>query len=222
MFLGKGFAVRKKQVLIVYYSFSGQTQLLIQRVASGLRESGLEVVTERLQPVNHIQFPFSSWKKMAKVMVYSFFRWRVPIQPVGDFVLKEWDLILIAGPTWSYNPSGPVLDFLDRYGSTLCKGAVVLPLISCRSYWRTHYWGLKVILKRLEARVLRPTVFLHSSTEPWRTIGLLLQLVGKLPRLESSWFRKRYPRYGHSREQYDDAIEEGRRIARMLESGLNR
>jgi multimeric flavodoxin WrbA len=159
---------------------------------------------------------------MAKTMALSFVRRRVRIQPTCPLTDQKWDLILLAGPTWSYNPSGPVLDFLDRYGKAILKNTQVVPLISCRSYWRTHYWGLKRILQHNGATVLRPMVFLHSAAEPWRTMGLFLQLMGRLPRLESSWFRRRYPKYGHSREQYVDALEMGRRIARSLQEDNER
>jgi len=205
-----------KRVLIVYYSFSGQTQLLLQRMGTAMRDCGVEVEIERLQLVEPIQFPFTTWLEMSRVMLLSFCRWRVPVRPIDHIMNKAWDLVILAGPTWSYNPSGPMLYFLDRYGAQLCNGVRVLPLISCRSYWRTNYWGLSRILKRLGAEVMEPIVYLHSANEPWRTIGLFLQLVGKLPRLETSWFRKRYPRYGHSREQWQDAAEQGRKIARML------
>lgn len=211
-----GFVMSRKRILIVYYSFSGQTQLLIQRLAAGIRECEIEVQIERLQPVQPIPFPFSSWLRMIQVMVLSFFRWRVPVQPVDHLDGGQWDMVLLAGPTWSYSPSGPMLAFLDKYGEKLCGDTDVLPLISCRSYWRTHYWALRNILLRLGARVLPPVVYLHSTNEPWRTVGLFLQIMGRLPRRESSWFRKRYPRYGHSKEQYVDAVEQGRNIARML------
>lgn len=205
-----------KRVLIVYYSFSGQTQLLLQRMGTAMRDCGVDVNIERLQLVESIQFPFATWLQMSRVMVFSFFRWRVPIRPVDHLLSKKWDLVILAGPTWSYNPSGPMLSFLDMYGAQLFGGARVMPFISCRSYWRTHYWGLSRILNRLGAEVMAPIVYLHSANEPWRTVGLFLQLVGRLPRLETSWFRKRYPRYGHSREQWQDAAEQGRKIARML------
>jgi len=209
-------AAKRKRVVIVYYSFSGQTQLLLQRMGSAMRDCGVDVQIERLQLIEPIQFPFGTWLEMSRVMLFSFFRWRVPIQPVDHLISEKWDLVILAGPTWSYNPSGPILYFLDRYGTEICGGARVIPLISCRSYWRTHYWALSRNLKKLGAEVLAPIVYLHSANEPWRTVGLFLQLVGRLPRLESSWFRKRYPRYGHSREQWLAAAEQGREIARML------
>ena len=205
-----------KRVLIVYYSFSGQTQILLQRMSAAMRKCGIEVETERLQLVEPIQFPFATWFEMSKVMLLSFFRWRVPIRPIDNFSCQNRDMVILAGPTWSYNPSGPMLSFLDTYGEKLCGDTRVMPLISCRSYWRFHYWGICRILKKHGAEVMRPIVYLHSANEPWRTIGLFLQLVGRLPRLETSWFRKRYPRYGHSREQWQDAAEQGRRIAEML------
>lgn len=205
-----------KRVLIIYYSFSGQTQLLIQHMSAGMREAGLQVDIERLIPLRQISFPFRSWLEMASVMFLSFFRWRVPVRPIDHLLTRKWDCVVLAGPTWSYNPSGPMLYFLDRYGKEVCGGVKVLPLISCRSYWRTHYWCLLRKLKGCGAEVLEPLVYLHSAHEPWRTIGLFLQLVGRLPRLETSWFRKRYPRYGHSKEQWRDAAEKGRSIAGML------
>lgn len=206
----------KKRILIVYYSFSSQTQLLIQRLVSGMNELEVNVEVERLQPVKTIHFPFSTWLSMIKVMVFSFFRWRVPTRPVDHLNGKKWDLVLLAGPTWSYSPSGPILYFLDTYGREIVSNTEVQPLISCRAYWRTHYWCLKTVLKQNGATVLSPIVYQHASVEPWRTIGLVLQIMGRMPRLESSWFRKHYPRYGHSKEQFRDAVERGRQVAATL------
>lgn len=212
----------KKQVLIVYYSFSSQTQLLVQRLVSGLKEYDIEVTVKLLQPVDQIPFPFSSFFQMVKVMVFSFFRHRVAVNPVSTELQKDWDLIILGGPTWSYNPSGPVLSFLDGPGAAICRNQTVLPLISCRSYWRTHFWGLRHILKRLGARVKSPLVYEHSAGEPWRTVGLFVQLLGRLPRRNRTWFRRVYKRYGHDKDQYLHIQQRGREIARELLAGDQR
>lgn len=206
----------RKRILVVYYSFSSQTQLLIQRVVSGIQEHEVDVEVQRLHPKEPISFPFTSLVSMGKVMLFSFFQWRVPIQPVDQSVEQKWDLIILAGPTWSYCPSGPILDFLDTYGKVIVTDKDVMPIISCRSYWRTHYWWLKKILKSHGGKVLQPLIYQHTAKEPWRTIGLFLQIMGRMPRLETSKFRKNYPRYGHSKEQLNDAVEQGRRIAESL------
>jgi hypothetical protein len=71
-------------------------------------------------------------------------------------------------------------------------------------------------LKRYGAQVAEPIVFLHPIPEPWRFIGLVLQLRGKMIRKENSWFRKHYPGYGHSKGQGDMAKKEGQRVAQRL------
>jgi hypothetical protein len=126
----------------------------------------------------------------------------------------------VAGPTWSYNPSGPVLDFLRRYGQTLCAGKTVVPFISCRSYWRWHYFLLRQKLLRYGCTMGKPIVYMHPHREPWRFLGLLLQLRGKVVPREYSWWKKRYPAYGHSREQGEEALRTGKDLGAWL-SGEN-
>jgi len=138
------------------------------------------------------------------------------IHPINSICFQEWDCVVLAGPTWSYHPSGPMLDFLDRYGCQVCTEKKVIPFISCRSYWRLHSWSVRRVLQRYSAKPTGPIVFVHPIREPWRFIGLVLQLRGKMVRKEKSWFRKYYPGYGHSKGQGDEAMEKGRRVAHEL------
>jgi hypothetical protein len=212
----RGFHLKKKRVLIVFYSFTQQTRVLLKKFVDGLEGEGIEVALERLEPVDPYEFPFKTNFSLAVAMVRTFFRQRTEIHPVSAICFGDWDCIVLAGPTWSYHPSGPMLDFLDRYGQQVCAGKKVIPFISCRSYWRLHYWTVKQRLKRYGAKPAEPIVFVHPIREPWRFIGLVLQLRGKMVRKEKSWFRKHYPGYGHSKEQGDAAMEEGRRVAQGL------
>lgn len=209
--------MKKNRVLIVYYSFTQQTRLLLKKFVAGLESEGAEVVLERLEPIEPYEFPFKTNYRLARAMVRTFFRHRTTIKPVTDTCFEQWDCVVLAGPTWSYHPSGPILDFIDRHGHEVCKGRRVIPFISCRSYWRIHYWSIKKQLKSMGADVVAPIVFLHPIKEPWRFIGLVLQLRGKMVSKGESWFRKYYPGYGHSREQGDEAMEEGIRVARELQ-----
>ena len=134
--------MKQKQTLILYYSFTNQTSRLVGRFREGLESCGVVVQVEKLRPAEKIPFPFPSIPVLLKYMVLSFFRWRVPLQPLEITEPGEWDLIVVAGPTWSYNPSGPVLWLLDTYGKRLLAGREVVPIISCRAYWRTHCYSL--------------------------------------------------------------------------------
>ena len=205
-------------MLIIYFSHSGQTRKLIQALTKGLETSGVEVGWQQLTTVEPIPFPLQSVLATFKLMVLTFFRKRIAIQPVDKSSIAEHDLIVLAGPTWSYNISGPVLSFFKHHGELLsnCK---VLPLISCRGYWLTHYWQLKYLLTKYRAHAVAPTVFVHPGAEPWRTIGVFLKLAGKKPEASHSWLAKHYRRFGHTREQIERASEIGIVLGNALQEG---
>jgi hypothetical protein len=208
--------LRKTRILIIYYSFTGQTKLLLNKIIEGLEGEGIDVTVQQLTPVASYDFPFKSYFALFKATIQTFFLLRSRINPIEKTCFGSWDRIILAGPTWSYHPSGPVLDLLDRYGEELFRDQCVIPLISCRAYWRVHSWELGRYLKKCGAKVESPIVFTHLIREPWRTMGLILQLRGKMVRKENSWFRKHYPGYGHNREQGVLALDLGRKLAKRI------
>lgn len=205
-----------KRVLVVYYSFTQQTRLQLDKFIAGLESAGVEVTQERLEPLRPYAFPFRTNVRLTIAMIATFFRKRMPIKPVAQGCFDSWDCIVLAGPTWSYHPSGPMLDFLDRYGPDVCGGKLVIPFISCRAYWQWHYWTIKRMLGRCGSMVGEPIVFTHPVKEPWRSLGLLLKLRGKMAHQQYAWLRKHYPKYGHSEEQGLDALDYGRDLAGKL------
>lgn len=211
---------RPPRVLIIYYSFSAQTAGLVHRLGAGLAEEGVEVVFEKLQPVASLKFPIGTIPATLVMMLTTFLRFREPIQPVSSACKASYDLLVLAGPTWSYNPSGPVLSLLDRDGAGLFAGQRVLPLISCRGYWRMHWFTLRWQLRQLGAVVAGRVIFPHTTREPWRTIGVFLKLAGRLPE-RNRFLGSRYPRYGHTREQQEEAFLLGRQLGRDLLQGVS-
>lgn len=190
-------------------------------MVAGMREEDVEIVWERLFPVDTLRFPIGTIPSTFVMMLQTFFRKRYPIKPLDKGIFQQWDLIILAGPTWSYNPSGPILSLLDDAGHQLFPGQTVLPMISCRGYWRVHFWGLKSLLKKCGVKhVLSPIVFSHPTPEPWRTIGVFLKLAGRTPEAGSSWFRRVYPKYGHSRKQVEKAGYLGKELGHDLQSGM--
>jgi hypothetical protein len=206
----------KNQILVVYYSFSGQTGVLINRLTAGLKDQGVDVSFEKLKPVKHLRFPVGSIFRTYFMMLSTFFRKRIPIQELSTKCSREYDLIILAGPTWSYNPSGPILSFLDRDGKDVLGGREVLPLISCRGYWKAHWWGLQKKLHQCGAHFSNMIAFSHPNPEPWRTIGVFLKIAGKNPE-RSGFISKHYNRFGHSNEQMEEAYRFGVQIGKSLQ-----
>jgi hypothetical protein len=208
------------RVLILYYSLSAQTSGLVHRLGAGLEEQGVHLAYERLQPLVPRHFPLGTVPATLFMMLTTFLRTRMPIQPLPPSCWEHYDLIVLAGPTWSYNPSGPVLSLLDRDGARLFADKQVLPLISCRGYWRMHWLSLRRQLGRCGAKVVGRMIFAHPSKEPWRTIGVFLKLAGRVPE-RSRWLGRYYPRYGHSREQQEQAFACGAAIGQALKLGCS-
>lgn len=210
---------KTKHVLILCYSYSGQTSSLLRKLAEGLERQGIEVSIEKLSPNKTIRFPFGDIPTTVAMMLVTFFRKRVPIAELSEKCDQKYDLIILAGPTWSYHPSGPVLSLFDRDGSRLFKGRTVIPFISCRGYWRTHWYGLRQKLRKYGATIPNLIVFTHPSKEPWRTIGVFLKLAGKNP--EQSRLKNVYPKYGHGQEQLVEAQRFGELIGKALSQGTS-
>lgn len=204
---------RPPKVLVLFYSFSGQTRGLIHHLVDSLEEQGVMVHVERLKPRKQLRFPIGSVGATLRMMLVTLFRWTMEIEALDASCYEDYDLIILAGPTWSYNPSGPVLGLLRQFGKKVFAGKVVVPLISCRGYWRAHWLGLRHLLRKQGATVPNVIVFTHPVKEPWRTVGVFLKLAGKVP---ERLFGDHYPRYGHSREQLEQAFQFGRQIAEAL------
>jgi hypothetical protein len=203
-------------VLVLFFSFSGQTVGLVNHLTAGLKDQGAQVVLEKLRPVKPLRFPVGSIFSTIILMLTTLLRFRIPIQKLSPRAVKQnYDLIVLAGPTWSYNPSGPVLALLDRDGRSLLRGRTVLPLISCRGYWRVHWYGLRRLLRKCEATVPNVIVFSHPAKEPWRTIGVFLKIAGKNPE-RAGIIGRHYRHYGHSRKQWDEAWRFGLQIGEAL------
>ncbi len=207
-----------KRILILQYSFSAQTRNLVRSMVEGLEEYPVSVFRERLNPVTDQHFPIGTIPKTVKKMIVTLFRQRVPIEPLSAPCFEDYDLVILAGPTWSYNPSGPVMSLLDRDGERLFRDQVVLPVISCRGFWRAHWWGIRSLLKGLGATVPNGIIFSHPSKEPWCTIGVFLKLAGKVPE-KMAFMQPHYKKYGHTRPQLAEARRFGELIGGALVQG---
>lgn len=206
------------RVLLLYFSFSGQSSSLAHHFALGLQKQGVEVVQERIQPLQPLHFPFRSILHTLKMMLCTFLRQRMAIEPLSSACFQPYDLMILAGPTWSYNPSGPVLSLLDRDGARLFADRKVLPLISCRRYWRLHFWTLRRMLRTCGAVVTNRLIVTHPTREPWVTLGVFFKLAGKNPE-RSKFLGKFYRKYGHSKRQLQNAELLGEKIGEALFRG---
>lgn len=203
------------KVLIIFYSLSGQSRGLINLFAAGLKDEGVSVTIEQLKTCGKITFPFKNVVQTLKMMLTTFLRFRIPITELHSRCFESYDLIVLSGPTWSYNPSGPVLSLFDRDGHALLAGRLVLPLISCRGFYRLHDFFLRKKLVSLGASLQESLIFSHPVSEPWSTIGVFLKSSGYTPE-KMKFFSTYYPHFGHTTAQLQQARMYGQQNGRRL------
>lgn len=207
-----------KKVLIIYYSFSSQSRNILHGICEGLEDVGVDVTWEQVRPIEKMKFPIGSYMGTIKAMVSTFFRSRMPIHNLSRTTSEKWDLVILGGPTWSFQPSGPILSLIDREKARFFHEQNVLPVISCRSFWKMNYQSLRFMLGKYTSEIFKPIVFVHTIKEPWCTIGLFLKLAGRVPESGKSWISKYYPKYGHTKDQVAAAKSLGARIGVQLMS----
>ena len=84
---------KPKKILLLSYSFSGQTSGLLRRMTAALEDLGIQVVKERIAPSTQLRFPVKSIPACIKMMLTTFVRQRIPIVPLSKKIHQEFDLI---------------------------------------------------------------------------------------------------------------------------------
>lgn len=145
-----------KNVLIVYYSQSGQLEEIARTVAKPLlNDADVAVTFCDIQLEKPFAFP---WKKEAFFDAFpeSFLQIPSKIHAPSDEVLaKKYDLVILAYQVWYLSPSIPVNSFLkSEFAKQLLQNTPVITLIGCRNMWAMAQEKMKVILKDTGAKLV--------------------------------------------------------------------
>ena len=145
-----------KNVLVLYYTQSGQLEEIVKNIAQPLLSSSEVSVTFcdiRLEQ----PFPFP-WDKPSFFDAFpeSFLQIPRVVQAPSDEVLgKKYDLIVLGYQVWYLSPSIPVNSFLkSEYAKQLFNNTPVVTVIGARNMWVMAQEKMKVILKSLNAKLV--------------------------------------------------------------------
>lgn len=106
------------KTLITYYSFSGNTDKVVNIFADVLRKRG-EVVLQRLKPADEI-------KNFALQCKAAFTGKRAVLEGDMQFDLGQYDLLLIGSPVWAFAPTPSINTYLDKLSGLSGKRAIIL------------------------------------------------------------------------------------------------
>jgi menaquinone-dependent protoporphyrinogen IX oxidase len=184
---------RTPRVLLLYYSYTGQSQKVLETAGEVFRERGCEVCSAPIEFTDSryadrfSRFPMRRvWPDMLSVL---------PAQKRGETgeistpdVVRDndYDLICIGSPTWWETVSLPMRSFLKSdEANKLLQDKPFAVFVVCRQYWRENLMSVRELAEQQGGRYVDEIHF----TYPGGPVRSMLSLTSYLG---SGEYRQRY------------------------------
>ena len=144
-----------KNVLVVYYSQSGQLESIARNIAKPLLDSDIiNVVFHEIQLEKPFPFPWNP-EAFFDVFPESFLQIPTALKPISPEILNtKFDLILLNYQVWYLSPSIPVNSFLKSpEAKILLNNTPVITISGSRNMWIMAQEKIKFLLKQNNAQL---------------------------------------------------------------------
>ena len=144
-----------KNVLVVYYSQSGQLESIARNIAKPLLDSAeINVVFHEIQLEKPFPFPWNT-EAFFDVFPESFLQIPTTLKPVSPEILNtKFDLILLNYQVWYLSPSIPINSFLKSpEAKILLNNTPVITISGSRNMWILAQEKIKKLLKQNNAQL---------------------------------------------------------------------
>jgi hypothetical protein len=171
---------RRKRVLLVQYSQTGQLTAVAEQIAAPLRaDPAIDLHVETLRPLPAYPFPWPFFRFLDA------FPESALMQPPALAALtlsgdEHFDLVILPYQVWYLAPSPPITAFLRHpVARRLLRGKPVVSVIACRNMWMLAQEKLKGLLADCGARLIDnvvlidpgPTLATFFTTPRWLWTG---------------------------------------------------
>lgn len=144
-----------KEVLVVYYSQSGQLFDIVQNLVSTFDRQKTNITYHKIRPVRDYGFP---WKpdEFYDAFPESFLQIPCALHaPEAVVMEKKYDLVILGYQVWFLTPSIPINSFLmSDYGKKLLDNVPVVTVSATRNMWLMAQEKIKRLLLDCNARLV--------------------------------------------------------------------
>ncbi len=202
------------QILVVYYSQTGQLREIIDSVTRPLVDSGqVHLVVEELKPVVPFPFPWTS-DQFFQAMPESVKGIPCVLQPLSLTGQERFDLVILAWQPWYLSPSIPIHAFLQlEVAKKILHGTPVLSIIGSRNMWAMAYEDMLRYMRESGAHMAGNIVLYDKAPNLLSVISIIRWMFkGKKER-----YMKVIPPAGISPEDIRNASKYGKIILESLQ-----
>ncbi|REC74207.1 dialkylresorcinol condensing enzyme DarA [Chryseobacterium elymi] len=147
----------KKNILIIYYSQTGQLEDIVKNMAQPFEDKKEEYNVTYYNIQLKEDFPFP-WPGDVFFNTFPESYLQIPKEifpPSEDILNKKYDLILFGYQVWYLTPSIPIISFLKSgFAEKILKDTDVVTISGTRNMWMLSQEKLKVYLKNLGAKLV--------------------------------------------------------------------
>ncbi|MFC5875407.1 hypothetical protein SAMN05443633_10624 [Chryseobacterium arachidis] len=147
----------QKNILVIYYSQTGQLTDIVKNVAQPFvaKKDEYNVTYYNIQMKKDFPFP---WTNDVFFNTFPESYLQIPgeiIPPSEDILNKKYDFIIFGYQVWYLTPSIPIISFLKSgYAEKLLKDTPIVTISGTRNMWMFSQEKLKVYLKNMKARLV--------------------------------------------------------------------
>ena len=168
-----------KEVLIVYYSQTGQLLNILKNVASTLSGENVNVSYYEISPKKDFPFP---WKQEEFYGAFpeTFLQIPTELNPVPSEVLqKKYDLVILGYTVWYLTPSIPINSFLKSLeAKQLLMNTPVVTLSASRNMWIMAQEKMKKLLLDNQAKLVGNIALVDKNINHISVITIVHWLMG--------------------------------------------
>ena len=134
----------KPRVLFVYFTYTQQTQKIVDAMAEVFRDRGCEVSTSAIEFTDpryaerFTSFPMPHPLREVLGMIPSELRRKPAEIGIPDVITQgEYDLVCFGSPTWWLSTNVPIKSFLEsETANKVLEGKRFAAAVPCRRYWK--------------------------------------------------------------------------------------
>jgi menaquinone-dependent protoporphyrinogen IX oxidase len=183
----------RPRVLLLYYTFTGQSLKVLEAAAEVFRERGCTVAMAKIEFTDpryaerFSRFPMRRvWPDMLSVLRAQKRGDTGEIRTPDTVRNGDYDLICIGSPTWWQTASMPMRSFLKSdEGRQLLAGKPFAVFVVCREYWRENLAAVRELAEQQGGRFVDEIHFTYPG-DPLRSMLSLTSYLG------SGEYRDRY------------------------------